>query len=76
MHRGGETVHNISTYILLWVGHVRVVAALAHVDMVIGVHGLLGSKLASKDLDGPIRDNLYVRSSVQSTKLVRYNRPR
>ena len=56
--------------------HVRIVTALAHVDMVIGVHGLLGSKLAAKDLDSPIRDNLYVRSSVQSTKLVRSNRPR
>ena len=76
MHRGGETVHDISTYILMWIEHVRIVAALAHVDMVIGVHGLLGSKLAAKDLDSPIRDNLYVRSSVHFAKSVRYNRPR
>ena len=34
--------------------HVRVVTALAHVDMIIGVNGLFGTELASKELDSPI----------------------
>ena len=38
--------------------HVRIVTALAHVDMVIGVDGLLGSKLSSKDLNSTVGDDL------------------
>ena len=36
----------------------RIVATLASVDMVIGVHRLLRSELSSKDLNGSVRDNL------------------
>ena len=38
--------------------HVRVVAALAHVDMVIRMHGLLGAQFTTQDFDGSVRDNL------------------
>lgn len=38
--------------------YVRVVAALAHVDMVVGVNGLFGPELAAEDLDGTVRNNL------------------
>ena len=39
-------------------GNARVVAALAHVDMVVRVNGLFGAKLAAEDLDGSVRDDL------------------
>lgn len=39
-------------------GNVPVVAALAHVDMVIGMNGFLRTTLAAKDLNGTIRDDL------------------
>ena len=49
-----------SVYVNVRVRDVRVVAALAHVNMVIGVNGFLGPELSSENLDGPIRDNLRV----------------
>ena len=38
----------------------RVIAALAHVDMVIGVYRCLGTKLAAEDFNGAVRDDLSV----------------
>lgn len=38
--------------------YARIIAALAHVDMVIRVDGLLGTKFAAEDLDGTVRDDL------------------
>lgn len=37
---------------------VRVVTALAHVNVVVWMNGLLRPKLATEDLDGPVRDHL------------------
>ena len=44
-------------YVGCW-QHVRVVGGLGHVDMVVGVDGLLGATLTAKDLDSPVGDNL------------------
>lgn len=39
-------------------GNERVVGRLGHVDVVVGVNRLLGSKLSSQDLDGLVGDDL------------------
>lgn len=36
----------------------RVIGGLAHVDVVIGVNGLLAAKLAAHHLNGPVRNDL------------------
>ena len=63
VHRSRETklLVNARLPLLKYGGHIRVVTALAHVDVVIGVDGLLGAKLAAEDLDGAVRDDLYTR---------------
>ena len=38
--------------------YARVVAALAHVDMIIGVNWLLGAEFSAKELNGTVRDDL------------------
>lgn len=38
--------------------HIRVVAALAHVNMIIGVDGFLGTQLTSQDLNCTVCDDL------------------
>ena len=35
-----------------------VVRRLRHVDVVVGMHGLLGADVAAGELDGPVRDDL------------------
>ena len=39
-------------------GRIGVVRRLAHVDVVVGVHGLLGAHLAAQHLDGAVGDHL------------------
>lgn len=37
----------------------RVVTALAHVNMIVGVNRLLRAEFTTKDLNGTVRNNLY-----------------
>lgn len=37
---------------------IRIIATLAHIDVVIRVDRLLGTELAAEDLDGTVRDDL------------------
>jgi hypothetical protein len=43
---------------MLYEVYVRVVAALAHVDVVVGVNRLLRSELAAEDLNSTVGDDL------------------
>lgn len=38
--------------------YIRVIAALAHVDMVVRVNGLLRATFTAEDLDSTVRDDL------------------
>ena len=38
--------------------YARIIATLAHIHVVIRVDGLLGAELATKNLDGTVRDDL------------------
>lgn len=49
---------------------IRIVAALAHVDMVIGMNGLLGALLAPKNLNCSIGDNLRPTFELKDNKTV------
>jgi hypothetical protein len=42
----------------------RVVGGLGHVDMVVGVNGLLGAEFSTKDLDSLVGDDLSIPSTV------------
>lgn len=44
----------------------RVIAALTLVDVVVGVDGLFGAKLATKDLNSTIRDHLQLMVELSS----------
>ena len=60
VHRSRETKLLVNTRLplLKYGGHIRVITALAHVDMVVRVDGLLRATLATKNLNGTVRDDL------------------
>ena len=56
--RGHELVHHLLGGGDVHRGRERVVRALRHVDVVVGVDGLLAAHLAAGQLDGAVRDHL------------------